>query len=157
MVNLKNKAVNRIVWWGDTLETQHLLNRYFVHGVYDCYGLLRDFYKHHNIILPNFIRENIWWDNNIDMFGENFENAGFYNIYIDNIMPGDVILMKIRGSKTNNFANHCAVYIGDGLILHHLYNRASRIEPLSGWKKMITHCLRCNEFNTPINKDLFNE
>lgn len=158
MVNLKNKAVNRIVWWGDTLEPQNLLNRYFVHGVYDCYGLLRDFFRHHDILIPNFSREVFWWEDDKALFEPNFEKAGFHTIYTEDLKPGDVVFMKIRGNRKNTFANHCAVYIGDGLIVHHLYNRASRIEPLSGWKRMITQCLRLDTFgNKQIKKELFDE
>lgn len=155
MVSLKNKSIQRIVWWGDSLQPQELLNRYFVHGVYDCYGLLRDFFRHHGIVLPNFVRENLWWLENEALFEENLESVGVYSISKNELKPGDIILMKIRGSHKHNHANHCGIYVGEGLLLHHLYNRASRVEPVGGWGKMITQYLRLPEFDgITINKGL---
>lgn len=154
MFSLKNRTVTRIVWWGDTLEPQQLLNRYFVHGVYDCYGLVRDFFRYHDITLPNFVRENLWWEKNNTLFEGNFDQCDVVVIDKISIKPGDIILFKIRGTRENCSANHCAVYLGDGLILHHLYNKASKIEPIGGWYKMITQCVRLPLFNGIINKDI---
>lgn len=158
VVNFKNGVVTRIVWWGDTLETQDLLGRYFIHGVYDCYGAIRDFYKHHGIVIPNFAREFMWWNNNEIMFEPNFNSAGFCEVDRETLLPGDVLLMKIRGDNRNNFANHGAVYVGNGLIYHHLYNRASRLEPLGGWKSCVLQVLRNKGFvDKSVNWGLFNE
>lgn len=154
MVSLKNGSVQRIVWWGDALEPQNLLNRYFIHGVYDCYGLVRDFYRHHGIVIPNFVRENVWWEDNKGMFEQNFEAAGFEKITVDEVKPGDTVLMKIRGCIQNNYANHCGIVLEGNTLLHHLYNRASRIEPIGGWKKCVTTYLRLKEFDGKVNKEL---
>ena len=40
---------------------------------------------------------------------------------LDTIQTGDIILMQVKADEVN----HAAVYLGDGVMLHHLYNRLS--------------------------------
>ena len=50
------------------------------------------------------------------------------------LKEGDGLLFKLANSKV---INHCGVYIGSGLLAHHLERKLSRREPVSNWFKNI--------------------
>jgi cell wall-associated NlpC family hydrolase len=129
-----------VFWWGGGAPRAPLIGRSFRHGVTDCYALLRDYYAlERGIELPEFPRRSQWWDLGGDMLAENFEQVGFRQLHgPDQLAPGDALLGRIGGGVVN----HCGIYIGQGLILHHLTNRLSRREPLEPWKRYISHYLR---------------
>lgn len=55
-----------------------LKGREFIHGIHDCYGLIRDYYKQERgIILPDFERKHQWWLRGDNLFVENFTKSGF--------------------------------------------------------------------------------
>jgi proteasome lid subunit RPN8/RPN11 len=118
------------------------VGRPFVHGVHDCYGLCRDWYKRElNIDLPNDDRDVEWWNKGQNLYLDGFEKNGFVSIGTDvrKLKIGDGILMQIR----SRVPNHAAIYVGDGKILHHLHSRLSAIMPYGGqWQKNSTHFLR---------------
>jgi cell wall-associated NlpC family hydrolase len=132
-------------WWGPGVETPPLIGREFRHGPVgsdgkgDCYALVRDWYKiNMGLELPEYPRDNQWWDTGEDMYRANFAASGFEPISLERIQIGDGILAHVL----SNVPNHAGVYVGNGLILHHLPNRLSREEPLMRWKNLITHVLR---------------
>ena len=116
-----------------------LIGRVFVHGVVDCYSLIRDWYKtERGILLMDIERPNDWWYKGGNLYVENFTKAGFVQVD-DEPQVGDVILMQILA----NVPNHGAVYLGGDIILHHLYNCLSRRDVYGGqWRKHTTHILR---------------
>jgi len=129
----------RPFFWGDTLPVAPLLGRQFRMGIYDCYSLVRDWYRQtHGIILPVGPRDPLWWERGENIIPENFAQAGFEEIDKLDIKEGDVIIGRVLG----RVENHTGVYIGNGLILHHLYDRLSRREPLGPWMKYVTRILR---------------
>lgn len=133
-------------YFGDELPVQDLIGRPFVHGVYDCYGLLRDYYrKELDITLNQYPREYGWWNfpENSSMILDYCEDAGFERIEFNELEKGDVVNFTILAKMVN----HCAVYIGGGLILHHLANRLSCREPLMIYKNAIGYCYRYKESN----------
>lgn len=139
MINVFKGNITGVYFWGNQLPVQDLIGRPFVHGIYDCYALIRDYYrKEKKIILPIYPRENFWWTKNEHMLIDNFKTVGFIETDKLDLQIGDVIL----GSVLATNVNHSAIYLGNGLILHHLYNRLSRVEPLIRWEKFITNCLR---------------
>lgn len=123
-----------------------LLGRPFVHGILDCYTLARDYFDMKcGIALPNYDREDSWWfplveteDGRrvrtdgpgrvigppLDLYMEKFSEAGF--IAVDDPRMHDALIIQTARSPV---ANHCAVYLGDGLIMHHVQDRVSAIEP----------------------------
>jgi cell wall-associated NlpC family hydrolase len=70
---------------------------------------------------------------------ENFAQAGFSPVDASDLQTGDCFLMQVASSVPN----HAAVYLGDGLILHHLQGRLSSRDVYGGyWQKVTTHILR---------------
>jgi proteasome lid subunit RPN8/RPN11 len=117
-----------------------LIGRAFSHGVLDCYSLIRDYYQEVlGLVLPDFSRRDDWWHGDEDLYRDNFAAAGFVVVDETALRLHDVILMQLCAPKTN----HGAVYLGDGIILHHPMNRLSGRDPYGGfWQKISTHWLR---------------
>ena len=117
-----------------------LVGRQWSHGVLDCYSLVRDWFnQERGIDLLDFKRHDEWWKHGDNLYLENFESAGFAVIDFLAAREGDCFLMQI-GSPV---PNHAAVYLGEGLILHHLQGRLSSRDVYGGyWQKITTHALR---------------
>lgn len=116
-----------------------LVGREFQHGVLDCYAIIRDWYKQFlDIELTDYSRRDNWWHDGVsNLYVENFRQEGFYSV--ETAQRGDMILMQIASSVPN----HAAVYLGDGLILHHLQGRLSSTDVYGGYfQKVTTHILR---------------
>jgi len=115
--------------------------RQFVHGVMDCYALVRDYYQRDlGIELPNYERDDLWWENGQNLYLDNFTDAGC--VRVTDLQPGDIILMQVR----SKVPNHAGVYLGDGLILHHVYNRLSSRDVYDGyWQDVTVAYLRHRE------------
>jgi len=117
-----------------------LIGRVFVHGVHDCYDLIRSYYQlERGVTLPDFERPDKWWEDGAsNLYLDNFEKAGFADVGQDAALQvGDVLLMQIRSK--NGVPNHAGVYLGDNVMLHHMYGQ------LSGrtvWGGMWAHSLR---------------
>jgi proteasome lid subunit RPN8/RPN11 len=106
-----------------------LVGRQFAHGVLDCYTLIRDFYKRElGVELADHDREDGWWDKGQSLYMDLHEQTGFVEAQGEP-KRGDMIVMAIR----SKVPNHGAVYLGDGLMLHHLYNRLSSREIYGGY------------------------
>lgn len=106
-----------------------LEGRPFVHGIWDCYAIIRDWYKQERgIELPNFERSDGWWDRGENLYMKNYAEAGFVPTE-GALQPGDVIIMQVRADEPN----HAGVYLGDGLMLHHMYGKLSGRVPYGGY------------------------
>jgi proteasome lid subunit RPN8/RPN11 len=139
-------------FWGDALTPPPLERRQFRHGPSgsdgkgDCYALIRDWYRlERQVILPEFPRDDSWWaggssGDNLYMTG--FQKAGFVDIGrtegLRGPEVGDVFLARVR----SQVPNHGGVYIGDGVILHHMGNCLSVKKPIGEWVKLVTNWLR---------------
>lgn len=112
-------------------DEQPLIGRPFVHGVTDCYSVVKDYYRiERNTILPDYHRPDNWWTKGMNLYEDNFENAGFVALPHDSEpQVGDIILMNVGA----NVSNHAAVYLGDNVILHHLHGRLSCREVYTGF------------------------
>lgn len=112
-----------------------LVGRTWAHGTLDCYSLIRDYYKETlNIEIPDFERRFEWWLKGDDLYLENFESAGFYQVPSESIKKHDVVLMQILSPVIN----HGAVFIDSDRILHHLYARLSGRDVYGGYYKKHT-------------------
>jgi proteasome lid subunit RPN8/RPN11 len=113
-----------------------LIGRPFYHGVLDCYSIVRDYYKEVlNISIPDFRRDNCWWDLGQNLYLENYEKAGFTKV--QDLKEHDVILMALGST----IVNHAAVYIGDNKVLQHCTNRLSSRDVYGGYWQKNTHCV----------------
>lgn len=133
------------VWWGNHTLSLPLEERPFVHGITDCYSLVRaEKFQRDGIILPDYPRSFEWWERSRgdkveNLYEENFRNAGYEVVpTTEELKVGDIIFMKIH----TDVVSHAAIYIGNGLILHHLRDRFSRIEHASSWKKFTEKVVR---------------
>ncbi|CAI0747199.1 MAG: C40 family peptidase [Serratia grimesii] len=106
-----------------------LLGRPFVHGFWDCYAIVRDWYQlEREITLPNYPREDGWWDRGENLYMKLYAEAGFTPASGE-MQVGDVIIMQVRADEPN----HAAVYLGDGVMVHHMYGHMSQRVPYGGY------------------------
>lgn len=118
--------------------------REFHHGVLDCYTLVQDWYRRQaGIELPDFEREDAWWEpgpNQKNLYREGLLAAGFAEVPLAELQPGDGLLMRVMSPDVDN---HAAVYLGDGMMLHHLYGQLSRVEWWDHpWQRRTTAAVR---------------
>ena len=143
------ESCTSLVWFGDQVERRPLLDRPFIYGVYDCYSLGRDYYREKlGIIVEDVPRDWAWWekDKDGDMYKDLFESQGFVQFQpSQEPQVGDVCFMSIRSAKEN----HCAIYLGHNLIMHHLCGHSpidiTRIPvetPLARYSRLITRWIR---------------
>lgn len=135
-----------VFFWGDMLPKQDLIGRPFYSGVYDCYTLARDYYiVEHDIWLPNIAHEWDFWNNPKasrhfeEQLAILFKEGTWKLIDKKDIKPYDGILMKC---DKHRIINHCGIYLGNGLLLHHLYRKLSRREPINRWMDSVVLAIR---------------
>lgn len=112
------------------------IGRQFCYGVLDCYTLWQDWYrKELGIELPERPAEAStpgWWKGPAarELYIEGALAAGF--VAVDEAQRGDVFLVQVA----SNVANHSAIYLGDQVVLHHVWGRLSCRESWGGyWNK----------------------
>lgn len=142
------------IWFGDEVAISPLFGREFIHGVHDCYSLVRDAFRLGDVglrALPDPLqriydwpfppvalldlpRDDGWWNHGENIYEEHFAEAGFEIAQIDrhtlsSLRVGDCFLHKLH----SKVANHAGVYVGDGLILHHVTGYTSHRSPANLW------------------------
>jgi len=127
-----------LFFWGDNLPIAPYEGRVFRHGIADCFALVRDWKrKEEGLILPFTPRDDEWWSK-----GQNVVEEGILampcEVVDDAPRIGDVLIAKI-GSQV---VNHTGVYVGNGLVLHHLSYRLSRIDVLGPWSRFVIKRVR---------------
>lgn len=144
-----------VFWFGG--DSPPLMMRGYRHGVTDCFSLIRDWFAiEHQINLPDYPRAWEWWqgskdagkdkNKDNDLYRNNFAAHGFRMLEDDTPREiGDVAMMHILGPVIN----HAAIWIGQGLILHHLAGRQGyapqqlpRKEPAERWYRYIDFWVR---------------
>lgn len=102
--------------FGDMLPIPDLLNRPFMSGVTDCYDAIRHRLMEVDIHLEYMPREWGWW-HRTNLYEDNLAKSGFRKLREDEtIQPYDCFLVMLRSTVYN----HGGVYLGDGLVYHHL-------------------------------------
>lgn len=144
-VTLTHEALNN-----GKLRYKHLLGKTFVHGKDDCYEMLRRMYKDNlNIELTNYARANGWWlDPEANLYVKNFKQEGFSVVdepELEDLRPFDVFLIALPDHRApdQTSTNHCAIYLGNGLIIHHRLDRFSQVTSYRGpLRNYTTHVIR---------------
>ena len=122
------------------------IGRPWLYGMYDCYGVFRDFYKNEfGIVLDDFDRgqEFEWSSPEWRMFEKNVTDQGF--VEIGNLeKKGDMILMQLQC----DFVNHIGVLArpNENVFYHHLLDRLSEENVYGGyWEKCTKRLMRHKE------------
>jgi len=118
------------------------VGREYSFGENDCYSLVRDYYREKlDINLATTIFEDDWWEKGFNYFDDLFEPFGFEKV--DTLQENDVIVFRMMAQVPN----HCGVYLGEDLFLHHAVNRLSCRESINSvWRKYIVGYYRCKQF-----------
>ncbi|RPD90363.1 alkaline phosphatase, partial [Neisseria weixii] len=114
----------------------HLRGRVFDYGRADCGTLVRDALMLAGLDLPDHRRTDMDADAAADYWQQHLTACGFAKVPagLSDVSAGDVILTAYGGH-----ANHAALYLGGGMMLHHAYNRLSCREPYSRYWQEFTH------------------
>ena len=116
----------------------------------DCFTLVEDYYRDVcDIILkvPQWNKDNGYewdfWEKGKNYYIDNYETNGFKRITDGSLKLHDSLLMNIRSP----ISNHCAIYIGNDKILHHLSGRLSCREMYgSYYRQYTTHVIRHEKY-----------
>lgn len=128
-----NKDISEAFLPDRFIENHGYINRPFLHGIFDCYSMVRDFYlREWGLWLPaNIQRTYGWWDEGDNLYVDGAPQYGFEPV--NDLQRHDLIVMKF-----GPVPNHGAIYLGDNKVLHHIGGRFSCIEELSrNYKKSI--------------------
>lgn len=123
------------------------LERPWIYGIYDCYGLVRDYFqKEFAIALDDYERgkEFEWESPEWRMFEKNFKQQGFQDIGESALQKGDILLMQLQAS----FPNHVGVIHSpsQNIFYQHLLDRLSEANVYGGyWQKCTSKILRHRE------------
>ena len=124
--------------WGECHPTGKdipYVGRPFIHGLDDCYSLVRDWYqKELNIKLNDYFRQNEWWYKGENLYLDNFAKEGFREIKEEELRYGDILLMCI----VSNVPNHAAIFLEGNIVLHHIQGRLSSRDVYSGYYRKAT-------------------
>lgn len=125
-------------------QLQHLIGLDFEEGWQDCYTLARRYYSEvMGLDMRDYARPSNWYlYPGFDFFDRLFPEEGFRQATTNpgDIVVGDALLMAMGRTHTSN---HIAVYVGRGMILHHLTGQKSRLDPYNlKWRERVTRVLR---------------
>lgn len=117
----------RILWWGDFRLEEPLEGREFIHGVTDCYALVRAwFWQERKVKLHDFPRDAGWWSSGAaDLYAAGIAAAGFVDISAANARPGDCMVFKSSARDTP--PHHAGVLIDEQRLLHHRLGDVSKV------------------------------
>ncbi len=150
IVSCNKERAYDIEYFGDCVAKAPLLGRYFIHGIQDCYSLVRDYYSLElGIQLLEFPRNWLWWEDDCDLYMQ-FEKTGFYEIPFSQMKKGDFFIMPLGyHAMRHGISNHGGIYLGDETILHHKAGKSpydvgqlSVRENIYRYSKYFSHCLR---------------
>lgn len=140
-----------IIWWGDGLPPVPLERRKFIWGVFTCYQLYRDWWRQERGIIfptwpmiPDFAKEGM------NIFHDYRTKVGLTDVgkvSISDLQVGDMLLGKVRGS----FPNHCGIFVGNDLMLHHAPTSVSGTVELLRWWPYVDTVFRYEATSDPTS------
>lgn len=157
IVSTDGERTTEITLFGDQVEIPELLNRTFCHGVTDCYSIIRhERFLRTGHMIKDIPRSWEWWeDKDKDLYTDHFQEVGYHIVPNEAIMKegpkiGDVPMANVGPGVLK--LNHAGVYVGKGLMVHHLTSkkpvdgtRLARKEPIQRWIKYINLWVRHND------------
>jgi proteasome lid subunit RPN8/RPN11 len=136
-------------FWGAGVPIPPLEGRVFRHGPSgtdgkgDCYALAKDWYKlEWGVDLPEWPRDDDWWLHGKNHYLDLYHDSGFHRLPVEERLEprrGDLALVRIGRLVV---PTHAAIYLGDGLILHHLPERLSTTDPCARWMRQVVCWIR---------------
>lgn len=133
------QAASGPLWWGDFRLDDPLFGREYLWGISDCWSVVRSWHwQRRGVKMRDFPRDEGVFLAGADLIAGNAEAAGLLPIADDEVMPGDIAFLRIRGTVVN----HCAVADDGGMLLHHLPRRLSCRQPVGMWRGHIVQWLR---------------
>lgn len=122
----------------------HLLNLEFEEGWQDCYTLAQKYYlEFMGVELKDYSRPDRWHMlPDFDFFSRLYRQEGFEDMGTNpgSVVIGDALLMTLGRTTV---VNHVAIYVGKGLILHHLTDQKSRLDTYNArWRERVTRVIR---------------
>ena len=103
-----------------------LVGRQWSYGKFDCYTIIRDYYKLIGIIIPDFKRPKDLITTE-SIFMKEAPKNNFKLVNFDDRKENDMLIMKLG---TNN-PMHGAIFLGNNRILHQKYESLSCAENYS--------------------------
>ena len=107
---------------------QSLLGRQWEYGRFDCFALVRDYYKLLGISMPDYERPTDLSTCN-SIFLDQAKVLGFEEINLNRREPDDVLIMRL-GTRT---PMHAAILLPHERILHQKQDSLSCIEALNAY------------------------
>lgn len=106
---------------------RELAGRRWVLGHADCWSLIMDYYRmEHGIAVKDYSVDREWWvDGKENLYDDNWQDEGFVEIDASSMQPGDMIMMRVQAPVTN----HAAIYLGDNIMVHHMFGNLSARVP----------------------------
>lgn len=155
--DLRQMQIHGLPWLIVTPEGEHavhvpaglpLLDRPFVLGATDCYGLIMDWHAMQGVKLPDFRTPYEWWTRGERLYDDKPPLVGF--VECEPNTPGAMVTMKIRSDVTN----HGGIYLPDGTLLHHMFGqRSTQIAFAAGeYRESVVKWWRHSELPTEIEK-----
>ena len=149
IITLNETGVHKLIAWGGNLPIAPLISRPFVHGIFDCYSIIRDAFRLGKdalltqgvhwplppIALPEVARADVWWTGEADLYSDHLEKVGFRKINRGEARAGDGFLCALGDIRANpkQRLNHAAILLEYDQILHQLPTRPSARGPAGVW------------------------
>lgn len=150
--DLLNQRTNNLDWYlicGNSITKyrpiQSLLKRDFKFNEQDCYNLFQDVYMLAGIDFPSFKYVENWYELGQNLYVDNLQKYDFEKVNEPEL--GDVILFQV-GSE---IPNHCGIYIGNQMFIHHSINQLSKRDLLGGYWLKHTHSIWRYKWKSQLN------
>ncbi len=80
------------------------------------------------------VYEDDWWEKGLDYFNDTYIKEYWNFNRVTNRIQGDLLIFAVH----SKIGNHCGIYLGQDMFMHHAVNRLSAREPLfPSWNKYI--------------------